>query len=53
MTAPDITSALSEVVEIDILPITDRLDNITDILIVSLVVMGMILGSLVFRHFRK
>lgn len=50
MTAPDITSALSEA---DILSITERLDNVIDILIVSLVVMGMILGSLVFRHFRK
>lgn len=50
MTAPDITSSLSEA---DLLFITDRLDNLIDIQIVSLLVMGMILGSLVFRHFRK
>ena len=52
MTAPDITSVISEA-EADLLSVTDRLDNIINILIVSLVVMGMILGSLVFRHFRK
>lgn len=37
----------------DLAAITERLDNIIDILIVTLIVCGLILGSVLFRHFRK
>lgn len=37
----------------DLSAITERLDNIIDILIVTLVVCGLILGGVLFRHFRK
>lgn len=50
MTTTEFTTALSDS---DILSITERLDSIINILTVSLVIMGMILGSLLFRHFRK
>lgn len=37
----------------DLEPIIERLDNIIDVIVVILVVCGLILGSSLFRHFRK
>lgn len=47
-----VTEAL-ELTQADITALTEKLDNITDILIVILAVCGLILGSVLFRHFRK
>lgn len=47
-----VTEAM-ELTQSDISALTEKLDNITDILIAILAVCGLILGSVLFRHFRK
>lgn len=47
-----ITEAL-QLSQSDLEPIIERLDNIIDVIVVILVVCGLILGSSLFRHFRK